>query len=249
MNTNKQRIFSIPNIITLLNVLAGCLSIVFTFNNNLFTGAILIFIASVFDFLDGLAARIFKSYSDLGKQLDSLADVISFGVAPSAILYQLFILSFQNDSVFRVEEASAQQFLMLCSAFLIALFSALRLAKFNIDTRQSDSFIGVPTPANAFFIASIPFVLSDYPNLQVYILKPIVLLPMIIVLSYLLISEIPLISLKFKNLRLTNNLSRYILLTISLLLLIFLRISAFPIIFVLYITISIIDNLAKQKNP
>ncbi|HEX2934203.1 MAG TPA: CDP-diacylglycerol--serine O-phosphatidyltransferase [Bacteroidales bacterium] len=248
MNDQKIKIFSIPNFITLINLLCGCLSIVFAFNNLLIPAALLIFAAGIFDFLDGFAARLLKTYSDIGKQLDSLADVVSFGVAPSVIVFKLLewtVLTKYND----VQLQNPLFTIALPGlAFILALFSALRLAKFNIDSRQSDSFIGVPTPAAAFLVASFPFIVRDYPNFQHIILNEYVLLIVVIVLSVLLISEIPLISLKFKNFNPVNNKSRYLLLTTSIVLLILFHISAFPIIFILYLIISVIDPLIQQKR-
>ncbi|OZA56958.1 MAG: CDP-diacylglycerol--serine O-phosphatidyltransferase, partial [Sphingobacteriales bacterium 39-40-5] len=137
----------IPNSVTCLNLFSGCLGIVFAFQGNLIWASYAIVIAAVFDFFDGMLARLLKAYSDIGKELDSLADMVSFGVLPSVIIYQLFALSPQID--FGADWLSF-------SAFIIAVFSALRLAKFNIDTRQSENFIGLPTPANALLIASFP---------------------------------------------------------------------------------------------
>lgn len=239
MNEQKIKIFSIPNLITLINLLCGCLSIVFAFNNLLVPAALLIFAAGIFDFMDGFAARLLKTYSEIGKQLDSLADMVSFGVAPSVIIFKLLewtILTNYSDT-----QLQSPLFTVALPglAFILALFSALRLAKFNIDSRQSDSFIGVPTPAAAFLIASFPFIIRDYPNFQHAILNIYVLLAVTLVLSFLLISEIPLISLKFKNFSLKANKSRYILLTTSIVLLILFHISAFPIIFILYLIISL----------
>lgn len=248
MNTTNHRIFTIPNVITLLNLLTGCISIVCVFNNKLIAGAILVFVAGLFDFLDGLAARLFKSYSELGKQLDSLADVVSFGVAPSVVLYQLLLVSFYTVNEQDIKHAGILEVLIIHSAFLIALFSALRLAKFNIDNRQSDSFIGVPTPANAFLIASLPFILKDYPVISSYIIQPYILLPLVVLLSWLLISEIPLISLKFSNYKWNTNKYRYVLLAISGILIAIFQISAFPLIFILYIIISIIENKLGYKG-
>jgi CDP-diacylglycerol---serine O-phosphatidyltransferase len=243
MNTKQIKIFSIPNIITLLNLLSGCLAIIYAFYGNLIIASLLIFAAGIFDFLDGMAARLLKSYSELGKQLDSLSDGVSFGVAPSIIIFYYYQQIFkQCNPDFNFFNANFLQQLLLISAFIIALFSALRLAKFNIDERQSDSFIGVPTPANAFFIASLPFVIEKFPALEQYIISAYCLLPMTIILSVLLISEIPLISLKFKNIHFTENKLRYIFLGASLLLLLIFQIAAFPVIFIAYILISIIGQ-------
>jgi CDP-diacylglycerol--serine O-phosphatidyltransferase len=243
MNSLKIKLFTIPNCITLLNLLAGCLATIYAIHGNLLIASILIFIAGIFDFLDGMAARLLHSYSELGKQLDSLADVVSFGIAPSSILFYLFVLTIQKtNSEFSFNEANFQQILLLTSSFIIALFSALRLAKFNIDPRQSDSFIGVPTPAIGFLIASLPFIIYQYPVSSNYILSVYTLLPLVIICSFLLVSEIPLLSLKFKNLHFADNKFRYVLIILSLILLGFFQISSFPIIFIIYLALSVIGK-------
>jgi CDP-diacylglycerol--serine O-phosphatidyltransferase len=246
MNTSKTKIFTLPNFITLLNLLSGCLAIIYAFFSQLSIAAVFIFAAGVFDFLDGMAARLTKSYSEIGKQLDSLSDVVSFGVAPSIIIFSYYQQAFkQCQPDFNFLNATFPQLLLFISAFIIALFSSLRLAKFNIDERQSDSFIGVPTPANGFFIASLPFVIAKFPVLAPYIVSPYCLFPLTIILSFLLISEIPLISLKFKNLQFASNKMRYIFLGASLLILLAFQIAAYPVIFILYIVLSLIER--KQK--
>jgi CDP-diacylglycerol--serine O-phosphatidyltransferase len=241
-----MKIFTIPNGITLLNLLSGCLSVVYAFNDQLIPAAILIFVAGVFDFFDGFIARLLNAYSEIGKQLDSLADIVSFGFAPSVILFKLIEWSILNNYPNFEMNHPILNSVFPGLAFLITLFSALRLAKFNIDERQSDSFIGVPTPATGFLIASFPFIIVNYPKLHAYLLNVNVLFPIIIILSYLLISEIPLISLKFKNFGFKGNKSRYTLLIASLVLLILFKISAFPIIFCLYLIISAVDRYCIQ---
>ena len=251
MNDPKSFKSHIPNLITSVNLLIGCISISLSFQNkdHLLLASILIFVAGIFDFFDGMAARVLHAYSEIGKMLDSLADVVSFGVAPSAILYKLLIISINPENTLNAPELLGWlEQVIPYTAFLIAIFSAFRLAKFNLDERQVNSFIGIPTPANAFLIASLPFILHDNIVLQGLILRIYVLVPMIVLLSILLISDIPMISLKFKDLTYKNNKSRYILLIISFVLLILLRFSAVPFIFLLYIIISLIDkpqNLAK----
>jgi CDP-diacylglycerol---serine O-phosphatidyltransferase len=238
----------IPNLITSLNLMVGCVSIVLAFQEKIILASIFIFVAGVLDFFDGVAARLLNAYSEIGKMLDSLADVVSFGVAPSAILFNLINVAIHPGYAgvdFR--DSNWLEYLIPCSAFLIAVFSAFRLAKFNIDVRQTNSFIGLPTPANAFLIASLPFILKDSEFAQVFLLKIYFLLPLIVLLSFLLVSEIPMISLKFKNLTFRDNKPRYILLTASLLLLIFLNFLAVPIIFVLYLVISLVDSPQKQQ--
>jgi CDP-diacylglycerol--serine O-phosphatidyltransferase len=208
------------------------LGIVFAFNGNLVFASYAILIAAVLDFLDGMLARLLKAYSELGKQLDSLADMVSFGVLPSVIIYHLFLSSAEITSLS----------LISYSAFIIAVFSGLRLAKFNIDTRQSENFIGLPTPANALLIASFPFMMEENNSIFMnYIMNPYSLLLFSLIMSFLLISEIPLISLKFKTLRFSENTFRYILIISSILLILLLQFAAVPIILILYLLISILE--------
>lgn len=222
----------IPNTVTCLNLFSGCLGIVFAFNGDLIFASYAIFFAALLDFLDGMLARLLKAYSELGKQLDSLADMVSFGVLPSVIIYHLFLAT-DNISSF-----TWMSFL----AFIIAVFSGLRLAKFNIDTRQSENFIGLPTPANALLIASFPFLLQENNMIfMTYIMNPIALLVFSLIMSLLLISEIPLISLKFKSLSFSENKLRYLLIISSLVLIILFKIASLPIIMILYILISLVN--------
>lgn len=223
----------LPNAVTCLNLFSGCLGIVFAFQGNLQWAGYAIVIAAIFDFFDGMLARMLKAYSAIGKELDSLADVVSFGVLPSVIVYQLFLLAPQINSV---------SIWLNYSAFLIAIFSALRLAKFNIDERQSDQFIGLPTPANALLIASFPMIIAENNLFFVnYILNPYFLFFFSLGMGILLVSEIPLISLKFKSLKLSENILRYILIFSSLILLLFFKFAAVPIIITLYFLISYIQ--------
>jgi len=223
----------IPNFITCLNLFAGCIGIVYAFKGELTIAAYAILIAAIFDFFDGMIARLLKAYSDIGKELDSLADMVSFGVLPSVIVYQLFLQSPQVGSV--------SPFLNM-SAFLIAVFSALRLAKFNIDERQSENFIGLPTPANAMLIASLPMILAqDNWFLTAYILNPFFLFIFSLAMSILLVTEIPLISLKFKSLNLNDNLFRYILVFSAIVLVLIFKFAAVPLIVLIYILLSLIQ--------
>lgn len=223
----------IPNTVTCLNLFSGCLGIVFAFNGELHYATYAILISAVLDFLDGMLARWLKAYSEIGKQLDSLADMVSFGVLPSVIIYQIFLLSPQS--------ASYSSFLNY-SAFLIAVFSGLRLAKFNIDTRQTENFIGLPTPANSLLIASFPIIMQENNSFFMnYIMNPYFLFIFSLGMGLLLISEIPLISLKFKSLKFSENLLRYILIGSSLILLLLFQFAAIPIILCLYFLISFIQ--------
>lgn len=229
----------IPNTVTCLNLFSGCLGIVFAFNGELIFASYAILIASVLDFLDGMLARLLNAYSELGKQLDSLADMVSFGVLPSVIIYHLFL---KANTIVSLDT-------LKYSAFIIAVFSGLRLAKFNIDTRQSENFIGLPTPANAILIASFPILLAENNAfLMDYIMNPYSLLTFSLLMSFLLISEIPLISMKIKNFRLSENLLRYILIASSIILSITLQFAAVPIIMFLYLLISIVHFKMLKNN-
>lgn len=265
---------NIPNAITSGNLLCGCLAIVKAFEGDLVWAAYLVGIAAVLDFFDGFAARLLKVSSPIGKDLDSLADMVTFGVVPSVVMFQMIKNSmgvFYVSDIFvgsRPDGGSLIPYI----AFVIAVFSGIRLAKFNNDTRQSDSFIGVPTPANAMLICSLPLILESciphtgwtiYPPLSAiadtappetylstfFLMNPYVLIALTLIMSFLLVSELPLFALKFKNFGWADNKIRYIFLTCCLILLVCLQVVAIPIIILLYILFSVVNNLAaKQKN-
>ena len=229
----------IPNAITCTHLFSGCTGIVFAFHGQLSYAAYAVFIAAFFDFLDGMAARLLKVHSEIGKQLDSLADVISFGVLPSVIIFYLFYLSDVNS------DNSAWWYF---SAFFIAVFSALRLAKFNVDTRQTNSFIGLPTPASALVTASFPLILAQgNASFTGIILSKYFLVAYIILICLLLVSELPLLSLKFKNLSFQENIYRYILLFFAVVCLVFFKFAAIPVIIFFYIILSVIQ-IRTSKN-
>jgi CDP-diacylglycerol--serine O-phosphatidyltransferase len=231
----------IPNFITLLNLFSGCIALVYALDGSLITSSVFIGIAAVFDFLDGMAARLFKVTSNIGKDLDSLADVVSFGVVPGAILFMLL-----SDSMASFVTSETAIMIIPFTGFIIPLFSALRLAKFNSDKRQQDAFYGLPTPANALFIAAIPFILQqEYtllgPGLMILkrgLLNPVSLMALVIILSWLLIADFRLLSLKFKSFAWHDNQARFVFLIISLILILFLYFSAAPFILLMYIIIS-----------
>ena len=222
---------SFPNAITCANLFSGCIGIVFALKGNLNYAAYTIFASAVFDFFDGFAARIMKAYSDIGKELDSLADVVSFGVLPGAIIYGLFTEMQQPANIGNW---------LNYTAFLIPVFSALRLAKFNIDTRQAESFIGLPTPANAILIASLPLIATYYNWTHgIFFSNPYVLLVFTFIMCALLVVEIPMMSLKFKNFNLQKNIYRYLLLAFSAIAILFFKFAAIPVIIFFYILLSI----------
>jgi CDP-diacylglycerol---serine O-phosphatidyltransferase len=261
-----MKLFTIPNLITLGNLLCGCLAIVCAFNGNLVWAAYLVGIAAVLDFLDGFVARALKQHSPIGKDLDSLADMVTFGVVPGVVMFQMMILSWKShDPVSYLTPPSVDllYYKEAFLAFLITLFSALRLAKFNNDTRQSDSFIGVPTPANSILICSLPLVLQSvgYDNFDFagsesilrlgyigMVMHPFTLIGITLVMSYLLISELPLFALKFKSFKWKGNEIRYSFLTACLVMLVLLKFIALPLIIVLYILLSIVNNIIAPKK-
>jgi CDP-diacylglycerol--serine O-phosphatidyltransferase len=233
----------IPNTITTLNLLSGLISLTLTFEGNYIYASIFIFIAALFDFLDGNAARLLNAHSELGKQLDSLADLVSFGVAPGMMIFQM--ISAQCTGSCNVLE---RMHITPSFAMLIPVCSALRLAKFNIDLRQEVNFIGLPTPANAIFFASIPLVLFVQPQLfsivQLDFLVPFfsntrILTILAVFFSYMLISDFKIFSMKFKSLDWKGNQLRYLFLILSIVLFILFFLSAIPIIIFLYILMSI----------
>lgn len=238
---NYLQLFSLPNILTLINLLSGCIGVVLLFNHYIEWVPVCILISLVADFFDGFAARFTKTNSELGKQLDSLADVVSFGFLPGAILFELLMRKFEMD-----EGTLSFKRMVLYSApgFLVSLFAALRLAKFNIDTRQSDGFIGLATPAATLFVAGIVLI---YTN-DVYGLAHIVggrkvLYATSVFLSVMMIAELPMFSFKFKSFGWKGNEIRYLFIILSLVLLATLKFAAVSVIIILYILISIAQKL------
>ena len=216
--------------LTLANLLCGCAGIVLVFSGHPENAAMLIWIAAVFDFLDGAAARILKINSEIGKELDSLADMVTFGVLPSIIMFQL------------ISELTSNPILPWIS-FSIALFSALRLAKFNTDDRQSEQFIGLPTPASAFFIIGLPFMLNQNFKGLNHLLNAEILAVISIILSLLLVSRLPLISLKFKNFTWKQNAFRYVFLAVSVVMLLVWNVFAIPGVIMIYILLSLLSQV------
>jgi CDP-diacylglycerol--serine O-phosphatidyltransferase len=224
----------IPNMVTCCNLFSGCIAAVMAFQSNYEAAILFIILGAVFDFFDGMLARLLNVSGPLGKELDSLADDITFGFAPSAIVFSLF------KEVQYPEFMSGITEYFPYTAFIIAAFSALRLGKFNIDPRQSSSFIGLPTPANALFWGSLvvgahSFLVSDSFN-------AIYLFILVILMSYLLVAELPMFSLKFKNLSWRDNKVSYIFLLICIPLLAVFRISGFAAIILWYILWSLLTR-------
>ncbi len=223
----------IPNTLTSGNLLCGCVGLISVFGNYPVEPAYFIWAACVFDFLDGFSARLLKVSSPIGKELDSLADMVSFGVLPAMAMYQWIDSS---------SEASWISYIALS----IAVFSAIRLAKFNVDTRQTDSFIGVPTPANALFLTSLVFLPE---SIRAIMMTTPVLTGVVIIFSLLLVAPFELFALKFKDFSWAHNQIRFTFLALSVLLLVILKAGSLPIIILLYIVISLGSRiLAVKKN-
>jgi CDP-diacylglycerol--serine O-phosphatidyltransferase len=239
----------VPNFFTVLGLISGCISIVFAaFRGDLTIAGYFILLAAVFDFVDGMAARILKSQSEFGKQLDSLADVISFGVAPAMILYRLLLLSYVGsspESDFDIMNPSFGEVVIIYSSFLVAAFSALRLARFNIDKQQVKNFRGLPTPANALLIASMGFISENgqFSLLQSIVFNRVFLLIFIVFSCTMLVSNMKMFSLKFSSLNLQENIIRYIFIVLTLVLLLLFKLPGISLVILLYILISIINNL------
>lgn len=240
----------IPNLFTLLNLVFGCIAIIFIFKNDglLFTNApsqfsmgliiagIFIFMAAVVDFLDGFVARLFNASSAMGAQLDSLADAVTFGVAPGMIMYRLLQIALAKTGM------QVDNIWYLLPAILIPCAGVWRLARFNIDKQQTYYFRGVPIPAAGLVLASLPFIINSDSNSWIvpYLLHPYVLYTIILLVAVLMVSRLPLISLKFKNFSVKNNLEKLILLLVAILSVCFLKWLAVPIIFVVYVLLSFI---------
>ncbi|MCC7402305.1 MAG: CDP-alcohol phosphatidyltransferase family protein [Chitinophagaceae bacterium] len=244
----------IPNLFTLLNLIFGCVAIVFTLQNGIITftseegaqlidipekiwmASLFIGLAAVVDFLDGFIARLFKAASDMGKQLDSLADVVSFGVAPSMIVFQFLRLSYAQQ-VDGLDSSSV----WLYAAFIIPAAAAYRLARFNLDSSQQYSFKGVPVPAAGLLIASLPLIYWNVNEAWVIqlLLNKWFLFGIIFFVSYLMVSTLPIMSLKFKNFSLNDNWPKYFLILIAVAAVLLLRWLSVPVIFIVYVLVSL----------
>lgn len=251
----------IPNLFTLLNLVFGCLAIVVTLQNGIviqyaadgtqlidipekiWMASLFIGIAAVVDFLDGFVARLFKATSAMGKQLDSLADVVSFGVAPAMILFQFLRMSIAQE-----EDGLNASVIWLIPAFILACAGAWRLAKFNLDDSQAYGFKGVPIPAVGLLVASLPLIYwNNHSQFIVDILfNKWFLYGVIILLSWLMVSNLPMMALKFKDYSVKNNVPKIILLVVAILSAFIFHWLAVPIVFIVYIILSL---LFKQQSP
>jgi len=236
----------IPNIITSLNIMCGCVAVLFAVSGDLIIASVFAFLGIFFDFFDGLAARLLKAQSEIGLQLDSLADVITSGVVPGVVMFQLLNLSIFGHmqtltEIFSLNgwNVSFNNYLPLLG-LMIVIASAYRLAKFNVDTRQTSGFIGLPTPANTLLILSLPLILEfQFSDLaETIILNKWFLIGMTLLSCVLLNVEIPLFALKFKTWDFKSNAVRYVFLLLCVVLLVFLKFLAIPFIILIYILLS-----------
>lgn len=245
----------IPNIITLLNLLSGSIAVIFAVQNNLIAAALFVGIGIFLDFFDGLTARALNVQGELGLQLDSLADVVTSGVVPGIVMYQLLNAAFHGENAVNTDwgEQTLLNFDLPWVALiglLITLASAYRLAKFNIDDRQDTSFVGLPTPANAILILSLPIILEFQPTAFAVslILNEWFLIGLTLFSCFILNAELPLFALKFTNWSFKDNFVRYGFILISLLLLVFFQFLALPLIIIAYLLISIIFRGRGERN-
>ena len=229
----------IPNTITCLNLFSGCVACVMAFEGKYMFAFGFIVLAAIFDFFDGFFARLLQAYSPMGKELDSLADDISFGLAPALLVFVFLRETDLNYPIFLLDIKTRLPYL----AFLIAIFSALRLAKFNIDTRQSDSFIGLPTPANALFWSSLIAGSKDFLLTQT---NSIYILVLVFIFSGLLVAEIPMFSLKFKNFTWKDNKIKFLFLLVSIPLIFIFKLSGIAAVILWYIILSLVTQSKKK---
>lgn len=215
----------IPNFITCLNLFSGCVGISFAFTGQLDIAAYCVLASGIFDFFDGLVARALHVKSPIGKELDSLADVVSFGLLPGVVLYTMLGVAFPGNAY------------MPYLGFLVTVFSALRLAKFNIDHRQSTDFIGLNTPMNAFYVISLPFIADQYGTI---VYHPVFLVTSIVATSLLLVSDVRLFSMKLNSLSWHENGWKFTFLLVSAALVVVLKFAAAPLVLAFYFLFSYI---------
>lgn len=237
----------IPNIITLLNLFCGCIALVFAFRLNFEYAFYFVSLGIFLDFFDGFFARLLKVQSDLGLQLDSLADMVTSGVVPGAAMF--FLLAHSQNPGYGFFQPDFTGSLLPFLGFIITMGSCYRLANFNVDTRQTSSFIGLPTPANALFILSLPLIVAynEYPVVTAALSNQWVLLFITALSAYILNAEIPLFALKIKSFDLKSNLLQIVFILISLGLIIAFRFLGIPLLIIVYILMSVINN-ATQKD-
>ena len=238
----------IPNLLTLGNLFSGTVAVIFAVKADYDTAAILVIFGIIFDFFDGFVARLLNVSGELGKQLDSLADMVTSGVVPGIIMFQLLKGNYFSTLNFQFE-ANDSDYLPLLG-LLLTLGACYRLAKFNLDTRQTSSFIGLPTPAMSLFVISLILIPThfEYVFINKLLTNQYILIAITLVLTYLMNANIYLFSLKFKNLKFKGNEFKYFLIVGSMILVYLLSISSIPLIIILYIFLSQIKNITTNKE-
>lgn len=242
----------IPNLLTLGNLLCGTLAAIFAIKGDFTATALLVVIGIGFDFFDGFVARILNVQGELGKQLDSLADMVTSGVVPGIVMLKMLEESIDVDAVgyFGIDNYGATGSNLPFLGLLLTLGACYRLAKFNIDTRQSDNFIGLPTPAMSLFVISLPLI-AGFTTQSFFVdivTNKWFLIAATIILTYLMNAELPLFSLKFKDFSFKKNALKYLFLIASIILLILLKFVAVPVIILLYILLSVGSNVLKVQE-
>lgn len=240
----------IPNIITLINLFCGCIALVFASQNQFEITFFFVCLGIFFDFFDGFFARLFKVSSPLGLQLDSLADMVTSGVVPGFVMFKMMLQAYGESIVFDINSLNNYNVIFSFLGFAITLGACYRLANFNIDTRQTDSFIGLPTPANTLFILSLPLVLK-YSNIE-FITSNLTCIRVLLVISflsaYIMNAEIPLFSLKVKNFSIQKNALQIFFLTTSVILLLLFKYLGVCLVIVFYVLLSVIQNFFLKKE-
>jgi CDP-diacylglycerol--serine O-phosphatidyltransferase len=237
----------IPNLITLLNLACGTVAIVLTLEGQWRWGVYLVLAASVFDFLDGFAARLLKAHSTTGKQLDSLADMVSFGVLPAVFIYVVFTSLFQNQPADAGSFYGPLQWVVLISVLLVPLFTAIRLARFNAEENQDGFFYGLPAPAHSLFWTGVFWQFMDKGNIFGTPLNLFFMWAIMLIMAIYMILPIPMYSLKFAHMRLRGNLVRYLLLLVALVILIPMGLGGLPLVILVYILLSLLNLLLARR--
>ncbi len=244
----------IPNLLTLGNLFCGTIATIFAVQGDFKGAAIFVVIGIFFDFFDGFAARLLNVSGELGKQLDSLADMVTSGVVPGIIMFKMIIINseFHLNGIMNWTSLNNKPsiFSIGLIGLLLTLGACYRLAKFNIDTRQSDSFIGLPTPAMSLFVISLPLI-QEYSTIefaQNLMTNNYFLIGVTLALTYLMNAELPLFSLKFKGYSIKNNIVKYLFLLVSLLMIVFLKYISIPLIIIFYVLLSVVTNYGKKAK-
>jgi CDP-diacylglycerol--serine O-phosphatidyltransferase len=237
----------LPNLLTLLNLACGTAAIVLTLEGQWRWAVYLILTASVLDFLDGFAARMLKAQSDMGKQLDSLADLVSFGVLPSVFIYVVFSTLFQSQPEDARSFYGPLQWVVLISVLLVPVFSAIRLARFNLEEDQGKFFYGLPTPAHALFWTGIFWQFMESGKIFGTPMNLFFMWAIMLIMAFHMILPVPMYSLKFEHWRLRGNLIAYLILLLSLIILVSMGLGGLPIVILVYIFLSLLNLLLARR--